>query len=103
MKTYEITLLTPAGIKKEIYKDSQSLNGFENQMKAKYGTFITQSCKELFEYTPAEIRAINIIKKDLFSLSLDKLKERAKKIGIDGEQRILILQEILKQTNLSII
>lgn len=51
MKAYEITLLTPAGIKKEIYKDSQPLSEFEDQMKAKYGTFITQSCKELISDT----------------------------------------------------
>lgn len=41
MKTYLITLLTPSGVKTEIYKDSQDLEEFTAEMATKYGTFVT--------------------------------------------------------------
>jgi len=43
---WEITLLTPKGIVKEIYKPLNSkISDFEQEMVQKYGTFITQSSK----------------------------------------------------------
>lgn len=43
---WEITLLTPKGIVKEIYKPlNNKIADFEAQMIAKHGTFITQSSR----------------------------------------------------------
>jgi hypothetical protein len=51
MKTYKIVLFTASGLKTEIYKDFATLEGFENQMKRKYGTFIMQSSEEIQDTT----------------------------------------------------
>lgn len=47
MKTYEIKLLTPDGIKTEIYTTTEPLENFENRMIQKYKTFITQTSKQI--------------------------------------------------------
>ncbi len=39
MKTYEITIFTPMGVRTEIYKDTETVESFEQRMKAKYGLF----------------------------------------------------------------
>jgi hypothetical protein len=47
---WEITLLTPKGIVKEIYKPLNSkISDFEQEMVQKYGIFITQSSKLIKE------------------------------------------------------
>jgi len=42
---YKIVLLTPQGLKTEIYSTETELMDFNNEMVKKYGTFITQSSK----------------------------------------------------------
>ena len=39
MKTYEITIFTPIGVRTEIYKDTETVESFEQRMKTKYGLF----------------------------------------------------------------
>jgi hypothetical protein len=45
MQTYFITLLTPSGLKSEIYTTAEPLQEFEARMITKYGTFVTISSK----------------------------------------------------------
>ena len=47
MKTYKITLLTPAGLVNVEYNTSQDLAQFEAELTAKYGTFITYKSEEI--------------------------------------------------------
>jgi hypothetical protein len=47
MKKYKIILLTPSGIKTEIYTDNKPLKEFEAEMLAKYGTFIMHSSNQI--------------------------------------------------------
>lgn len=42
---YKIVLLTPQGLKTEIYTTETPLEDFNDAMVKKYGTFITQSSK----------------------------------------------------------